>query len=192
MIAFWSGRRWKLCKLWKIKETLHWCSANEHLLGAVRNCTHPELHETEPWCAAFTPTPMSPNNSVQCMLNWALQHQSLQVEVEGWKPQERKNGFGNFKYLWSYIIVFLNCHVNILQIISTCAWKAYSDFKKVSWEIFNSQGTSRIKHFKMGMRESFQRKIIHVKIRAFASFWNNKEARFFELRKNMQTFGVSW
>ena len=30
------------------KRTTHWRRANEHLIGAVRNCTHPELHETEP------------------------------------------------------------------------------------------------------------------------------------------------
>ena len=141
MIAFWSGRRWKLCKLWKIKETLHWCSANEQLIGAVQwvsvqlyTIYIPNYMKLNPEVQLYT-SQRQRLPAVQCMLNWALCTStpkppggSIRLKTTG--KEER---IWQFQIsVWSYIIEFLHCHVNILQIISMCGWKAYSDLKKKS------------------------------------------------------------
>ena len=144
MIAFWSGRRWKLCKLWKIKETLHWCSANEQLIGAVQwvsvqlyTIYIPNYMKLNPEVQLLLQRRCLP--AVQCMLNWALCTST--PKPPGWSRRLKTTGkeerIWQFQIsVWSYIIVFLNRCVNVLQIISTCGWKAYSDLKKVSWVFF--------------------------------------------------------
>ena len=121
------------------------CKRTSYQCSAIGQCTtvyniHSKLHETEPWGAAvYIPTATSPSSAVQCMLNWALCTST--PKPPGWSRRLKTTGkeerIWQFQIsVWSYIIVFLNCHVNILQIISTCGWKAYSDFKKSVMGVF--------------------------------------------------------